>query len=597
MDSLLTNITKKKEDILIKTNDTIYQITTTENQKNNTNKNISTIDLGECENILKDKYNINKTLSLIIFKVDYYKEGSLIPVICYEVYEPINKTQLDLNYCKDILVNLDIPVSIDEDNIYKHDANSEFYNDKCYAYTTENGTDIILNDRQIEYNDNNLSICENNCVLKGYDTDTKKVSCDCETKSKICLISDIIDDDTILSSNFSNADSSSSSITTMKCIDTLFSKEGLLTNIGSYILLFTIIFFCIAAIVFYKCGYLLIENHIIDITSLKGQKPDINKKNKMNIFGYKKKNTKKGKKKKNNKKQIIAKPNPVKKKYYKKSFNEKDKDNNNLYNSKSDLKIKKFLIINDKNKIGTTFYKTQKKNISEIINYNDFELNSFNYQKALLYDKRTFSQYYLFLLKIKNILLFSFYPIEDYNIKIIKLSLFFLFFDIYFAVNTLFFNDSSIHQIYLDQGEYNLSYFFPQIIYSFIISYIISTIIKYYSLSERYLLQLKKDKDVKDKDSLINEGEKIKKCLIIKYIIFFVLGFIFLIIFWFYLSSFCAVYKNSQVYVIKNSFISFVISFIYQFIFILLPTAFRLFSLKRKQNEFIFKLSQILKIM
>ncbi len=129
----------------------------------------------------------------------------------------------------------------------------------------------------------------------------------------------------------------------------------------------------------------------------------------------------------------------MKKKYFKKFLNEKDKENNNLHNSKSELKIKKFLINNDKNKIGTTFYKTQRKNISEIINYNDFELDSFNYQQALLYDKRTFSQYYLFLLKIKNLLLFSFYPIKDYNIKIIKLCLLFLSFDIYLVVKTFIF--------------------------------------------------------------------------------------------------------------------------------------------------------------
>ena len=272
LNSLIANITEGKEDLLIKTNDTIYQITTTENQKNNSYKNISTLDLGKCEDRLKEIYNIDKDLALIIFKVDYYKEGSLIPVICYEVYDPLNKIQLDLNYCKDILINLNIPASIDEDNLYKYDPNSEFYNDKCYAYTTENGTDIILNDRQNEYNDNNLSICENNCVLKGYNIDTKKVSCDCETKSKICLISDVIKDDNILSSNFNNTDSSTSNIATMKCIDTLFSKYGLLTNIGNYILCFTLLFFIIATIIFYKCGYALIEDKIKEILSLRLKK-------------------------------------------------------------------------------------------------------------------------------------------------------------------------------------------------------------------------------------------------------------------------------------------------------------------------------------
>ena len=110
------------------------------------------------------------------------------------------------------------------------------------------GTDIILSDRQNEYNDNNLSICENDCTLTGYESETKKASCQCETKSKINLISEINEDENILSNDFNNTDTSTSNI--LKCYNTLFSKEGLLTNIGSYILLFTVILCAIFSIIF-----------------------------------------------------------------------------------------------------------------------------------------------------------------------------------------------------------------------------------------------------------------------------------------------------------------------------------------------------------
>ena len=590
---LLTNVTEGKEDLLVKTNDTIYQITTTENQKSNEYNNISTIDLGECEDILKDKYNIDKNLSLIIFKVDYYKEGSLIPVICYEIYEPINKTQLDLNYCKDILINLNIPVSIDEESLYKYDPNSEYYNDECYAYTTENGTDIILNDRQNEYNDNNFSICESNCTLIEYDSEANKASCDCQTKSKIYLISDIIGDDTILSGNFSNTDNSSSSINTMKCIDALFSKEGLLTNIGSYILLFSIVLFIISSIIFYKCGYHIIESEIKEIISLKIKNTD-NSEN-VNVL---KLNPKTKKKKKKKKKINSSIGNPGKKKYIKKTTEkgkEKEQSNINIYNSKTELKNINF--INKEKRISATIYKDDKfnkNNNSSFIKYSHNELNFFSFQKALKYDKRKFCQYYLSLLKIQNLILFSFYPINDYNIKIIKICLFFLFFDIYFAVNTLFFNDSTIHQIYIDRGAYNLGYFMPKIIYSFIISYIISILIKYFCLSEKILLELKNEEN---NDDLNDKGDKVKRCLIIKYIIFFVFSFIFLILFWYYLSAFCAVFKNSQVYLIKNTFISFTIALIYPFLFILLPGFLRFCSLKKKGNECIYKISIFMQLL
>ena len=57
--------------------------------------------------------------------------------------------------------------------------------------------------------------------------------------------------------------------------------------------------------------------------------------------------------------------------------------------------------------------------------YKDCELNSFDYQIALKYDKKKFFQYYISLLISKHVILFSFYPINNYNLEIIKVSLFF----------------------------------------------------------------------------------------------------------------------------------------------------------------------------
>ena len=58
----------------------------------------------------------------------------------------------------------------------------------------------------------------------------------------------------------------------MKCYYTLFTKNGLLGNIGSYILLFTILLFMISSILFYKCGYNLLEDEIRDIIDTKEEK-------------------------------------------------------------------------------------------------------------------------------------------------------------------------------------------------------------------------------------------------------------------------------------------------------------------------------------
>ncbi len=219
----------------------------------------------------------------------------------------------------------------------------------------------------------------------------------------------------------------------------------------------------------------------------------------------------------------------------------------------------------------------------QMIKYKDCELNSMNYEKALKYDNRAFSQYYLSLLYSKHVFLFSFYPTNDYNIKIIKVSLFFLSFDIYFAVNKFFITDSTIHQIYEDHGNYNFSFFLPKILLAFIISYIVIDVIRYFSLSERFLIEIRNEENKNKVSDLVSSS---KRCLVIKYIVFYILCFIFLIFFWYYLSSFCAVYQNSQIFLVINTFISFGISNIFPLIYNLIPALIRIYSLKAKKECF-----------
>ena len=590
--SLISNLTNgEKKDLTSINKDIIYQITTTENQKNKTYSNISTINLGKCEDKLKSVYKIDKNLSLIIFKVDFFKTGLLIPVIGYEVYHPLNFSQLNLSYCKDITIKLNIPVSINEDNLYKHDPKSDYYNDECYTYTTEEGTDLILNDRQNDFNNNNLSLCEGNCTFNGYDTNAKKALCECETKPKISSISDIVNDGNILLVDF-NTDNSNSNIGAMKCIDKLFSKDGLLTNIGSYLLIFTFVFFTISTFVFYKCGYQIIEeniNRIIESRHLNKIKTDFKKEKSRN--SCKKLSTKRIKRKSI---KVKNESNPIKKKDIKKKKSIYKLDQKNIISS-SNVSLKKKNSNTIKLKLVPAKEVKEEKNKLKQIIFEDYELNLMSYENALLYDKRKYWQYYMSLLLLKNPILFSFYPKNDYNLKIIKINIFFLSFDIIFTVNTFFFNDSTLHQIYKDGGKYNLSYFMPKILHSFLISYIIMVFIKYFSSSQRHLLKIKNEDNYNKFEEKV---ENIKRCLLIKYILFYIFSFIYLILFWYYLSSFCAVFQNSQIYLIKNTFMSFVIYILFPNFFILLTCAFRIYSLREKKpiNKFFFIINKIMQI-
>ena len=133
----------------------------------------------------------------------------------------------------------------------------------------------------------------------------------------------------------------------------------------------------------------------------------------------------------------------------------------------------------------------------------------------------------------------------------------------------------------------------PQTILAFIIGHIIVIILKYIFLSERNIMEIKK---LEIKNNASDLVDKVKRCLIIKYIIFYVAGSLFLILFWYYLSSFGAVYQNSQVFLIINTFLSSFISIIYPFFINVFPAVIRVFSLGNKNREIFYKISKIIQI-
>ena len=244
-----------------------------------------------------------------------------------------------------------------------------------------------------------------------------------------------------------------------------------------------------------------------------------------------------------------------------------------------------------------------KKNLSSIMvqkeikmTFNDYELNSLDYRDALSYDIRTCFQYYLSLFKVKNLILFSFCPLKDYNSQIIKLCIFSLSFSIYYAVNFAFFDDDMLHKIYELGGKYDFMYFIPKIAISFGISYVISIIIRIIFLSERNIIRIRMQPILSIAYDISN---KEKRNLVIKYTIFFILGLIFLVFFWMLLSSFGAVYQNTQMFIFKNALISFAISLVYPIFIIIFPCIFRILSLnsETKNNVGMYKISKFLQIL
>ena len=162
-------------------------------------------------------------------------------------------------------------------------------------------------------------------------------------------------------------------------------------------------------------------------------------------------------------------------------------------------------------------------------------------------------------------------------------------------MNALFYNDDTMYNKYVSKGSFDIEYQLPKIVYSSLISMLFNTVLKLLALSNNAILEYKQNKDKKD----VNEiGKNLKKKLSIKFALYFIISFIFLLFFWYYISMFGAIYRNTQFHLLKDTLVSFGLSLLYPFGIYLLPGFFRIPSLAepKKKKECLYKFSKILQI-
>ena len=646
-----------KKDIIINGKNITVQTTTTSNQKyyidNNVNTNLSIIDLTECEKklgldepliIIKMDINRNDSISpqveYLIINPYTLKKADLS--ICedtkVDIYVPFNISQKDLD-----LYNF---VNAQGYNIFND--KDKFYHDVCTPFNSYNFTDVLISDRINDFYSDRYIFCEEGCEIEYININSSYTKCNCDLKKEINAENKFSKDKFIEKFDFD----SYSNIRVIICYREVFSKKGQTNNYGSYFLICIIFCFILTMIIYIKTynkqinGILeqfLIKYKIIVQIALNNsiKNEDIN-------FIHSKK-TKTGKdilsdikeikiKKKEKKLSLVVekndnffqnslinvnndnssdKINGVKNEQRKinksstyKSFiynnNKKlgDKNNfekNNKFEESNKEKNNGIIIFREDNKKETIDKnKESKKLIDIIIKYiekgkrktylSEEELNTLEYKYALEIDDRNYKQYYWSLLKKKHLFILTFIANNDYNIFLLKLGLFLISFCLYLTVNAIFFSDDSIHKIYKDEGKYNFIYQIPKILYSTIISSITNFIIKELSLSQNDIIKFKK----KFNNQIDEISNNIKKRLKIKFILFSIIGLIFLVFFWYYLSCFCCTFVNSQIPLIKDTLISYGVSMLYPFGLNLLPGIFRIPSLRSNNRKILYYISKII---
>ena len=650
----LLNKEYKDENRIIRTKNIIFQVSTLEYQKLNDDPSISSINLGICEDILYNKYIKSNNDSIIIIKMDAKNEDFSITYVQYELYNPNSKEKLDLDECENMKIIMNVPKDLDvntlllyyslyEEGYNLFDSNDSFYNDICTIYTTQNNTDISINDRikDLYSKYGNITICQVNCTFEIFNNISNKAKCGCKAQkdpietniTKVNFNGDQSDNafiDTLTNSNFR----------VLFCHKLVFTFNNFFKNIGRIIMTIILVLYFIFFLIYIIKGRkkiktytkLILKQNFMNIIK-KGKsmkKTSNNFKSKYKVKNKKKDNKnmppKKSKKiiyskykderhfknsktnsfinsgndfinsydNKGNKNNLIE--NNINIFLIKKYYNHKKHRCSNLVNKsqlmKDKYKKKALKIKDDKNikKRKTKIFDRKEINYK---NMNDYELNNLQYEKALIYDKRSYFQYYWSLLKRKHLILFTFLPANDYNLFTLKISIFLLSFSLYFTVNCFFFNDETMHKVYKDNGKYNFIYQIPQILYSSFISIIINSLLKVLSLSESELVLIKHQKFT---DSAIKKSKQISTKLTIKFIFFFIIGIILLLFFWYYISCFCAVYINTQIILIKDTLISFIISMSYPFALNLFPGIFRIPALraKNKNKKCMYKFSGII---
>ena len=248
----------------------------------------------------------------------------------------------------------------------------------------------------------------------------------------------------------------------------------------------------------------------------------------------------------------------------------KKKTHNNSFKSTSQKIINK--LYNDKFKIEKSNNNLYFNN-REILDY--YELNNLEYPQAKKNDNRNFLQIYWSLLKREHSFIFTFITKDDYNIKTIKYSRFIFLLCTDMAMNVFFFSDETMHKMFLDYGKYNFIQQIPQIIYSTLITKILELLLCFLSMTDNYYYKIKKDKNINKKLIIV-----IKKRINIKIKFFYIFTILMLSFYWYLISCFCAVYRNTQIAFIKDSLLSFIFDNLIPFIIYLLPSLFRIVALK-----------------
>ena len=564
-----------------------------------------------------------------------------------------NEIEINYDISNSTLVNFRMISDFSKKGVDILNSKDKFFNDICYPYS-ENNSDMILKDRISDIYQN-YSKCDNNCEYKKIDLNSNLITCNCSIKLEInkgiepprfeSILLDIVTDSSFgvvkcpnLVFNFHNKLNNIgfwifSLVIIAHIIIIIHYSINTINPINRYIIsqmkkfgYITDIYNPVKKKKSDKKAQFNIYNHIpinlIKINQVKNK--NIIKESTQQIISIKKRKNhfnnritnKLGQKNSSSSNKDFGDFTQAKLKKKSKSLLIKNNDgHHNIYE-----KQKKIKNIPTKIKVKKINKKNNSENDYNLIQINannspnntppqsNCFLDNYNYREAIKYDKRTFCRiYYICILakeNILNIILIN-SPLE---LKSLRICLLIFIYSCDFALNTLFYFNSNISDKYYYTGNNKFFYtIFNNISISIISTFISLILLVFFKLltnsKDRIEELFRKEERRMRKNSnymvnfikrkqILMKIYEINKILKIKIIIFFIMEFSIMLSFFYFVTAFCEVYKQSQISWITDSMVSFFLSFPIEFGTAFLIAVFYKISIQKK-CKLLFKIVMI----
>ena len=605
--------------------------------------NYTFIEFNECINKINDFYGLSSPL---VFTFDIInKYSSLLSSVFF--FQPLTGELLDTTFCDSMQFNYYKNITqihndeknkkFIENNIDIYDLSNEYYNSLCNSYNKIFKIDMILKYRVFNYFPN-ITICDLNCAYKTTYLRTKITKCDCKyQKFNFSLINknNIINDElnfqalntsVILLSEFLEA-FENSKVASLFCIKKALAPKNFIVNIGGIFILIILIvqIICCYKLIRDKFLYkiskfinlimsLYIDNlkkkrirksikaqrfsHNYNIDNSKNDFPNINsdKLKKCNSFPIKTtyeitNDIKSINEFKNPNKYIEDEVTDCSIINTENSFKVSGGANVKEFNKYINLKLHKKSVIDLKNLNTIKSGKEDSNDGTDLREYLTKSPDDLTFYKALKKDKRSFFMFLINMIVKKNLIIQTFFMVEEAKPIFLKIILFTFHINLFFFLITFFFDTSDIYFLNTEKSFISYAKFaITKVVASIFINKIVWFLIGFFIFDKYTLMDMIK---LEKSDEIILRKETIKliKKTKIKYIIFIILDLLIVIFSWILVSSFNFAYPNTKIFFFIICICIIILEYLFSAALVFVEACLRFISFKCKIKA-IFTLSK-----